>query len=189
MLYGCNTKNKCKIADSVKIWKRIQTTLQTDLVDDSQTKIFNKRYSFALKPCHFAAFALTPSMNFKIIGLTDAEKISALEYMEDEFSVNFMSVYLKFQAKKSPFSGPIMQQDVINQMSAFEWWKSVSVLHKGILSKKDEEKITQITTAAASSAGVKRMFLTFGLVHLKLRNHLGLEKAAKLTFLANQLNK
>ena len=44
-------------------------------------------------------------------------------------------------------------------------------------------------TATASSAGTERVFSSFGLVDLNLRNRLGLEKAGKLVFLFKLMNK
>jgi hypothetical protein len=46
----------------------------------------------------------------------------------------------------------------------------------------------QLFSAVASKAGLERIFSSFGLVHSKLRNRLGNEKAAKLTFLVRVLN-
>ena len=43
--------------------------------------------------------------------------------------------------------------------------------------------------AKGSSAGVERIFSTFGLVQSKLRNRLGNEKAGKLVYLIKQFNK
>ena len=40
----------------------------------------------------------------------------------------------------------------------------------------------------AATAGLERIFSTFGLVHSKLRNRLGTEKASKLTFIFRCLN-
>jgi len=39
-----------------------------------------------------------------------------------------------------------------------------------------------LLSCPASSASVERVFSTFGLVHNKLRNRLGVERAAKLVF-------
>jgi hypothetical protein len=47
----------------------------------------------------------------------------------------------------------------------------------------------QLLTATGSSAGVERVFSSFGLVHSKLRNRLGIAKAGKLVFLFKLLNK
>ena len=43
--------------------------------------------------------------------------------------------------------------------------------------------INTLMNAIASSASIERVFSTFGLVHSKIRNRLGVEKASKLVFL------
>ena len=43
--------------------------------------------------------------------------------------------------------------------------------------------INTLMNAIASSASIERVFCTFGLVHSKIRNRLGVEKASKLVFL------
>jgi len=49
--------------------------------------------------------------------------------------------------------------------------------------------ITQLHTAIASFAGIERLFSAFGLVHIKLQNRLGTEKASKLVTILKALNK
>ena len=49
--------------------------------------------------------------------------------------------------------------------------------------------VNQLLTATVSSAGVKRVFSSFSLVHSNLRNRLGVEKAGKLVFLFKVMNK
>ena len=48
--------------------------------------------------------------------------------------------------------------------------------------------VRQLMSAVASSSGVERVFSSYGLVHSKLRNRLGTEKAAKLVFLFKTMN-
>ncbi len=43
-------------------------------------------------------------------------------------------------------------------------------------------------TPVVTSASIERLFSTYGLVHTKLRNKLGNEKAGKLVFLYKALN-
>ena len=43
--------------------------------------------------------------------------------------------------------------------------------------------VDQLLTAVALSAGVERIFSSFGLVHSNIRNQLGIEKAGKFVFL------
>jgi len=49
--------------------------------------------------------------------------------------------------------------------------------------------VTQLHTAIASSTGIERLFSAFGLVHTKLRNRLGIEKASKLVTILKALIK
>ena len=48
--------------------------------------------------------------------------------------------------------------------------------------------VAQTLGASASSAGVERIFSTFGFIHSKIRNRLGTEKAGKLVFIYKLLN-
>lgn len=50
------------------------------------------------------------------------------------------------------------------------------------------KEVELILTAKATTANVERIFSSFGVVQSKLRNRLGLEKAAKLVFLFKMLN-
>ncbi|CAH1106712.1 unnamed protein product [Psylliodes chrysocephalus] len=77
------------------------------------------------------------------------------------------------------------------------WWKALTL---DLDDKKDFvfdwtnlqptflEMCSKLLTAVASSAGLERIFSTFGLVQSKLRNRLGTDKAAKLTFIFKFLN-
>ncbi len=51
-----------------------------------------------------------------------------------------------------------------------------------------KKTVMQMFTAVVTSASVEWLFSTYGLVHTKLRNKLGNEKAGKLVFLYKALN-
>lgn len=51
------------------------------------------------------------------------------------------------------------------------------------------EVVTLLFTAVASSPGIERIFSTYGLVHTKIRNRLGVEKSSKLVAICKSLNK
>ena len=70
-------------------------------------------------------------------------------------------------------------------LTSLEWWKSQE---KDIQDKIILDIVERLLTSVASSAGVERAFSTFGVVHSKLRNQLGIEKAAKLFFLYKNFN-
>ena len=74
-------------------------------------------------------------------------------------------------------------------MSDCEWWNSFcKVLNKNIVSENEMKFINMLTTAKSSTASVERIFSTFGVVHSKLRNRLGVEKASKLVFVMKQMH-
>ena len=48
--------------------------------------------------------------------------------------------------------------------------------------------VASLLTAINSSASIERVLSTFGLVHSKVRNKLGVDKAGKLVFIYRMLN-
>ena len=89
----------------------------------------------------------------------------------------------------SPFNGPLFNEEVIKNTSSYDWWKSFFIFKPNILSVINLENTLRLLTAVASLAGVERTFSSFGQVHTKLQNKLGVDKASKLTFLYKQFNK
>ena len=74
----------------------------------------------------------------------------------------------------------------LKEVSCSSWWKTVNP-NKAYLPGKTEDLICSLQTA--SNASIERVFSSFGLVHSKLRNRLGVEKAGKLVFLHKILNR
>ena len=136
---------------------------------------------FALTPAHFLANIVDP----KYTGnqLKDTEVDSALEYCNTEHPTCLPTV-INFRAKSGPFKPYLFNQGLVQNVTALAWWQSQS----DRISSDMLGVCTQLMTAVASSAGVERVFSTFGLVHTKLRNRLGTEKAGKLVFIYKLLN-
>ena len=65
-------------------------------------------------------------------------------------------------------------------MNPSTWWKSVGKNCK--LPEGFVDLMINLHMTSASAACIERIFSTFGLVMTKLRNRLGMEKAAKLVF-------
>jgi len=65
-----------------------------------------------------------------------------------------------------------MFKDTFMKVSPTTWWKMCY----------------QLFSATTTTAGLERIFSSYGLVHSKLRNKLGNKKAAKLRFLFKHLN-
>jgi hypothetical protein len=95
-----------------------------------------------------------------------------------------MPQIVQFKAKAQPFSPYMFVDNVVTDVSPMTWWMSqASVLNAELL-----VLVKTLFTAVASSAGVERLFSTFGFVHSDVRNRLGIEKASKLTFIYRMLN-
>ncbi len=104
-------------------------------------------------------------------------------YANEKYAT-LVPVIMKFQAKSPPFQAFKFIESVTKTMTATEWWDShAAMLHSDILLS-----VRQLLTAVAASSGVERVFSSYGLVHTKLRNRLGTEKAAKLVFLFKTMN-
>ena len=74
-------------------------------------------------------------------------------------------------------------EELLNFVSALTWWESQITDENNVL-----KMCRQLMTAVASSAGVERVFSSFGFVHSKVRNRLGIEKGGKLVFMYKLLN-
>lgn len=180
-------KNDCSISDCVHIWKTLGKELE-ELHNRELMKNYKSRYIMALTPAHFLAYMLDPKEKNSSYKLTQEEVNTALDFAKTKYTDSFVCLIVKFQAKSSPFQELFFDESVTSHVTVYEWWKS---------QEKDIEKfnptvfqgIEQLLTAKASSASVERVFSSFGLVHSKLRNRLGTEKASKLVFLFKILNK
>lgn len=74
--------------------------------------------------------------------------------------------------------------DCLN-ISSLTWWQS----QKQFISAELSSLTNQLFSTVASSAGVERLFSTFGIVHSKLRNRLGSEKSSKLVAVFQHFNR
>lgn len=174
-----------KISDAVYFWKQLETNY-----NGANAIIFKKRYEQYITDAHLAAFHLSPRYTTCDIQLSPSDQESAMTFIEDNFSISFPgNVLLKFKGKMSPFRASLFNDSTKSTITDHEWWKTIRNFDiEKILTEKDCNTIEQLMTAVASSSGVERTFSKFGLIHTKLRNSLGVEKAAKLVFVSQQLN-
>ncbi len=91
---------------------------------------------------------------------------------------------IQFKARLSPFGRFMFHQCVLQGVSPLAWWLSMSEQIHPELSL----LVRSLFSAVASSAGVERVFSTFGFIHSDVRNRLGVDKAAKLSFIYKMLN-
>jgi hypothetical protein len=179
-------KNLTFISDAVEIWKELEDKLTEAEVNLSKMQLFEKRYERAMTPAHFLAFIIDPRE--KKYNLTSEETSSALEFANAMYGgTGFLPLIIKFQNKSAPFRSLMFSQEMTSNISPVEWWIS----HKDLFGNNKDEVVKiakQLLGAVASSASVERIFSSFGLIHSKLRNRLGTEKAGKLVFLFKHYN-
>ena len=82
-----------------------------------------------------------------------------------------------------PFPASFLSSACVDRMLPVAWWTSVS----NCKCKVSPPLISTALHLPSSSAATERVFSNLGLVQSKLRNHLGLEKAAKLVTCYRQL--
>ncbi|XP_067412762.1 heterogeneous nuclear ribonucleoprotein U-like protein 1 isoform X2 [Emydura macquarii macquarii] len=176
-------RNCCCIADAVEIWKALQETLKKEIPHQKvKLQAVKKRMDQALTPPHFLANILDP--RYKGRCLTSEEDDAAMAWASQNHS-SVMPVIINFRARAEPFKQYMFTDDVLNKVTPLNWWKSLA-RH---LETEFLQLLSQLFTAVASSAGTERIFSSFGSIHSKLRNRLGVEKAGKLVFLFQSMNK
>lgn len=139
----------------------------------------------ALGPMHY----LANIMDHRFLGrhLTTTQKGEAFEYLNNVNS-SFVPFVMALMSKESPFPKYFFG-DHFRLTPPITWWKSVPVLDSDWPDKNAYlDLCEQLHTAVASTAGIKRIFSSFGLVQSDLRNRLGNQKASKLVFIFKYIN-
>lgn len=178
-------KTNASLSDTVEIWKRLELTFEEELdLSLQQMKVFKNRYTQALTPYHFIAYLLDPTKT--VYKLTADEKEQGLTELRNMYSdTGILPLILKVQAQSEPFKKIMFTNEVLTNITPLQWWLSQKEIPD---ISKNLHIVKQFLCAIASSASVERTFSSFGLVHSKLRNKLGVEKASKLVFLFKYYN-
>ncbi|XP_073493817.1 uncharacterized protein [Phyllobates terribilis] len=175
-------KNSCFIADAVEIWKELSEHLKTELhMDRIKLPAVNKRMGQALTPAHFLATIV--NIQYQGQNLSAEEEELAMTWVSSNHP-SLMPTIINFRAKGEPFKKYMFAEDILRKVTPVNWWKSLKRLDLETV-----QVMISLLTAVASSAGVERIFSSFGLIHSKLRNRLGPNKAGKLVFLFQIMNR
>ncbi|CAI6351030.1 unnamed protein product [Macrosiphum euphorbiae] len=175
-------KNSCTIGESVEVWLRLKTFFESEC-DDNDIQKFKNRFNMAMTPAHFLANLLHPQ--YRGLQLSEEQHDAAFNYA-NLYHPNVVNEIISFQAQSLPFKEYLFNDNAINNISALTWWTSLKKQSK--LSKDMEYLVEQLFTAICSSAGIERVFSTFGYIHSKTRNRLGVAKASKLVTIFKHLN-
>ena len=176
-------RDNTKISDAVEIWKDLENELR-DLLHEREelSDRFRSRYNQAIQDSHIVSNMLDP----RYLGarLSDDEYDRVINFVGNKFP-SLLPIIMKLKGRSSPFDNPhIFKETLLKEITPCEWWKSMgNKISVDILNT-----IKIFLTGSATSASVERIFSKFGLVHSKLRNKLGVDKASKLVFLYKTLN-
>ena len=143
---------------------------------DTSGNAHNAEY-LAITPIHLLANIIDP--RFFGSNLTAEEEL-AMQYCRKEL-IEYLPNILNMKNKQKPFKLYLFDDQVIKNISPLTWWNSQNITEMKPL-------YNAFLTAVSSSAGVERVFSAFGIIHTKLRNRLGVEKAAKLVLLYKYYN-
>ena len=176
-------RDRCDIGEVTEIWKDLKNKLEEESVqcgDRTAIQIhFKKRMKLALTSAHYLANILHPSYRDK--NLTVEEENIGMKWAHDNHP-SAMPIIMNYKAELSPFF-PYMFSVHSTNAGPLAWWLSL-----GKVTGEFSDLVRKLFTTTASSAGVERIFSSFGLVQSKLRNRLGTEKAAKLVFIYKNHN-
>ena len=93
---------------------------------------------------------------------------TALEFCSTDYETCLPTV-LNFRAQNSPFKSYMFRNELVKSVSPLTWWES----QKSHLESDVMKLCRQVLGAITSTAGIERIFSTFGFVHSKVRNRLG----------------
>lgn len=174
--------DSCTISEATHIWLDLKLFFEFEAHNSSMTESFNYRFDMAITEYHLLAYILDP--RYFGTKLTDDQLDSTLNFV-NMYHHEIMTEIIKFQARSFPFKEYLFSESAVKNIKPLTWWLAL----KNTISHEMLEVVTKLFTAVASSAGIERIFSTYGLVHSKIRNMLEVEKSSKLGAIFKSLNK
>ena len=179
-------RDQTTIGIAVEIWYRLEKDLKMERKDQPSMvwKAFVKRRDMALVSHHYLANML----DHRFLGqnLTPLQKQKAFDLLNST-NPEFVPLVMALTTKSSPFPKYLFSAQ-FQTTKPMIWWKSVAIPDSEWPKKEFLELCEQLFSAVAATAGLERIFSSFGLIQSKLRNRLGNEKASKLVFIFKYLN-
>ena len=176
--------DKATIGNAVGVWKNLEIDIHETFKESSQPHLFRRikaRYEQVITPAHLLSNLVDPKKKAK--ALSDNEKDATMDYGNTKCPT-IIATLMEFLAQSTLFTEFKFRKDVTNAMTPLKWWNSFG----SAVNSNSKLFLEQLLTAVAFSAGVERVFSSYGLVQSKLRNRLGTERAAKLVFLFKMFN-
>ena len=157
------------LADACRIFMDL---LQDPLLEPHSTALQN-HFKQAIKPCHLVAYKFHPQ--YRGAGLSTEQEESVADWLLHKDPA-YLEILLAFDGKAAPFPSFVFKT-TLTTTTGVTWW---GALRKYPFPEGFVDCMLQLQSACASSASIERVFSTFGHIHSKLRNKLGVQKAAKL---------
>ena len=162
--------DEATIADACYEWLKLKNCPALK----PHTDVISKRMYLALKPFHFLAFMTDPKHR------NDDKINSEQKEMAREWLMSVMpdslSLLLEYDAEAEPFPKSFFKT---TDVKAKVWWKA---LYNTKICPEFIHLMVKLHSIPCSSASIERIFSNFSYIHSKLRNRLGVQKAAKLVF-------
>ena len=174
-------RDNCFMAQAVDAWKQLERDLEDVNQPLTVMKKVQERCSQALTPAHYLAHILDPTTAGN--DLSGSEVASVMDYAA-KTCPDLLPILINYSTKAEPFKEYLFSPSVVDNVTPLSWWKALP----DRVGDKIMNTVAQTLGASASSAGVERIFSTFGFIHSKIRNRLGTEKAGKLVFIYKLLN-
>lgn len=86
----------------------------------------------------------------------------------------FLATVMDYKSQRGSLLPYRFKDLVVSNANTMSWWETLTVPDEFLAF------IKRLMTAVTSSASIERVFSTLGLIHSKLINRLGVEKAGKL---------
>lgn len=161
------------IADACEEW--LNLLLSPDLEPYSDK--VRHRFQQAMTPDHYLANLLHPVYRGKKL---DPSHVNNAQEKLLESSPDAVPDLLDFMTDSVALPKALVHQAVITKTKPKVWWSSTE--HSNTVNKTICKLAMQLLSMPSSSASTERVFSNFGVIQTKLRNRLGLQKAAKLVF-------
>ena len=166
----------CTLGDAVHNW--IELTQAAPLLP--YKGIIEKRYHQCITPAHLVAYQAHPK--YKGAQLTQQQEDEASDWL-NQMNPDYVPCLLALAIDDTDvYPKSMLAPNVTEALTPTKWWRVIKT--KSFKSKHITEDfcdfMAKISSLPASSASIERLFSTFGFVHNKLRNRLGMQKAEKL---------
>lgn len=128
---------------------------------------------------HYFAHMMHPQ--YRGAKLNEQQQEQARQWISDR-RPDLLPFVISFAGEGEPYPHSFFAPQVISSLDSVDWWKSLRRVTKRPEIQELADIVVHLLSCPASSASVERVFSNFGIIHTKLRNRLGVERAAKLVF-------